>query len=82
MIDTPPHADSMSAAACRIADLILIPCRPRAFDLDAIETTADLVKASGKPAFVVLNYWRLGGGGQWAAEESLYPFPHSQFASR
>jgi chromosome partitioning protein len=55
VIDTPPHADSMSAAACRIADLILIPCRPRAFDLDAIETTADLVKASGKPAFVVFT---------------------------
>ncbi|TXI90085.1 MAG: ParA family protein [Cupriavidus sp.] len=53
VIDTPPHADSMSAAACRVADLILIPCRPRAFDLDAIQTTADLVKASGKPGFVV-----------------------------
>ena len=55
MIDTPPHADSMAAAACRAADLILIPCRPRAFDLDAIQTTADLVKASGKPAFVVFT---------------------------
>ncbi|WP_062099405.1 ParA family partition ATPase [Caulobacter sp. CCH5-E12] len=53
VIDTPPHADSMSAAACRVADLILVPCRPRAFDLDAIQTTADLVKASGKPGFVV-----------------------------
>lgn len=53
VIDTPPHADSMSAAACRAADLILVPCRPRAFDLDAIQTTADLVKASGKPGFVV-----------------------------
>lgn len=55
VIDTPPHADSMAAAACRAADLILIPCRPRAFDLDAIQTTADLVKASGKPAFVVFT---------------------------
>lgn len=55
VIDTPPHADSMSAAACRVADLILIPCRPRAFDLDAIQTTADLVKASGKPGYVVFT---------------------------
>ena len=55
VIDTPPHADSMAAAACRAADLILIPCRPRAFDLDAIQTTADLVKASGKAAFVVFT---------------------------
>lgn len=27
--------------------------RPRAFDLDAIQTTADLVKAGGKPGVVV-----------------------------
>jgi len=53
VIDTPPHADIMAREACRAADLILIPCRPRAFDLDAIQTTADLVKASGKPAFVI-----------------------------
>lgn len=53
VIDTPPHAEAMSMKAARLADLILIPCRPRAFDLDAIQTTADLVKASGKPAFVV-----------------------------
>lgn len=45
----------MAAAACRAADLILIPCRPRAFDLDAIQTTADLVKASGKLSFVVFT---------------------------
>jgi hypothetical protein len=31
---------------------------------------------ANKPASVFFNYWRLGGGGQWAAEESLYPFPH------
>lgn len=55
IIDTPPHADSMSAAACRAADLILIPCRPRAFDLDAIQTTADLVKISAKPAAVIFT---------------------------
>ncbi len=55
VIDTPPHADSMAAAACRAADILLIPCRPRAFDLEAIQTTADLVKASGKPAFVVFT---------------------------
>lgn len=55
VIDTPPHADSMAAAACRAADLILVPCRPRGFDLAAIQTTADLIKASGKPGFVVFT---------------------------
>jgi chromosome partitioning protein len=54
-IDTPPHADAMARQAAGLADLILIPCRPRGFDLAAIETTAELVRSSRKPAFVVLN---------------------------
>lgn len=53
VIDTPPHADIMAREACKLADLILVPCRPQAFDLAAIETTAGLVTATGKPAFVV-----------------------------
>lgn len=53
IIDTPPHADIMAREACKIADLILIPCRPQAFDLAAVETTAELVKAAGKPAFIL-----------------------------
>ena len=53
VIDTPPHADAMARQAARQADLILAPCRPKAFDLAAIETTADLVRASGRPAAAV-----------------------------
>src|SRR5512144_2423634 len=53
IIDTPPHADIMAREASRVADLLLIPCRPRAFDLDAIQTTGDLVRASHKLAFVI-----------------------------
>lgn len=53
VIDTPPHADAMARQAARLADLILVPCRPKAFDLAAVETTADLVRAAGKPAHVV-----------------------------
>jgi chromosome partitioning protein len=55
VIDTPPHADAMARQAARLADLILIPCWPRAFDLAAIEATADLVRSSGKPAWLVFN---------------------------
>lgn len=55
VIDTPPHADSMATAACRIADLVLIPCRPRGFDLAAIELTGQLVKVSGKAGCVVFT---------------------------
>lgn len=53
VIDTPPHADAMARQAAKLADLILVPCRPRAFDLAAVEATADLVQAARKPAFLV-----------------------------
>ncbi|MFP5433967.1 MAG: ParA family protein, partial [Alphaproteobacteria bacterium] len=55
VIDTPPHADSAASAAVEAADLVLIPCRPSAFDLAAIKTTASLVKMRGKPAFVIFT---------------------------
>jgi chromosome partitioning protein len=53
VIDTPPHADSAARAAVEAAELVLIPCRPSAFDLSAIQTTAKLVQLLRKPAFVV-----------------------------
>ena len=55
VIDTPPHADSAARAAVELADLVLIPCRPSAFDLAAIQTTAKLVQLLRKPAFVVFT---------------------------
>ncbi len=55
VIDTPPHADSAGRAAAEVADLVLIPCRPSAFDLSAIQTTAKLVQLLRKPAYVVFT---------------------------
>lgn len=55
IIDSAPNADAASLAAARAADLILIPCRPAAFDLNAIGTTLNLAAVAGKPAFVLLN---------------------------
>jgi len=55
IIDTPPHADSATREAVKLADLALIPCRPRAFDLHAVQTTGDLIKHSGKPAAILFN---------------------------
>ena len=55
MIDTPPHADAAAREAIKAADLVLIPTKPRAFDLAALEPIADLVSFAKKPAFVVLN---------------------------
>jgi chromosome partitioning protein len=55
VLDTAPNADQTASLAARSADLVLIPCRAAAFDLEAIETTLLLTKAAGKPAYVVFN---------------------------
>jgi chromosome partitioning protein len=55
VIDTPPHADAAASKAVEAADLVLIPCRPSAFDLAAIRTTGQLVKLLGKPGFVLFT---------------------------
>ncbi len=55
VIDTPPHADAAAREAIKVADVVLIPSKPRAFDLHALEPIADLVSFANKPAFVVLN---------------------------
>lgn len=55
VIDTPPHADAAAREAIKAANLVLIPTKPRAFDLAALEPIADLVSFAGTPAYVVLN---------------------------
>lgn len=55
VIDTPPHAESATREAVKAANLILIPTRLRAFDLHALEATAELMRYAQKPTFVLLN---------------------------
>jgi chromosome partitioning protein len=55
ILDTPPHADGIAAEAAAHADAVLIPCRPSAFDLDAIGASVKLARAAGKPVYVVIN---------------------------
>lgn len=55
VIDTPPHAEAAMREAIKAADMVLIPTRPRAFDLHALEGIADMVNYTGTPAHVVLN---------------------------
>ncbi len=55
VIDTPPHADAAAREAIKAADIVLVPTKPRAFDLTALEPIADLVNYAKTPAFVVLN---------------------------
>lgn len=55
VLDTAPNADQTASLAARAADVVLIPCRPATFDLEAIEATLMLTRAAAKPAYVVLN---------------------------
>jgi chromosome partitioning protein len=55
VIDTPPVAEAEARTAAKAADLVLVPCRPNAFDLHSIRTTADLTRFAGRPAFVIFN---------------------------
>lgn len=55
VIDTAPSADRASLGAAEAADLILVPCRPAQFDLDAVMTTVKLVRTLSRPYAVVLN---------------------------
>jgi chromosome partitioning protein len=55
IIDTAPHSNADGAIAAQLADLVLIPCRPARFDLDAVVSTLEIVKAAKTPAIVIIN---------------------------
>ena len=55
IIDSAPHSDQAALTAAKLADLILIPCRAGILDIRAIESSAQIARLAGKPAFVVLN---------------------------
>lgn len=55
IIDTAPHSDSAAVIAAQYADLVLIPCRPARFDLDAIASTVQIATVAKKSAAVVIN---------------------------
>ena len=55
IMDTPPLAEAEARSAARASDLVLVPCRPNAFDVHSIKTTADLTRFSAKPAFAIFN---------------------------
>ena len=55
IIDTAPHSRAAAPVAAKLADYVLIPCRPARFDLDAIASTLEIAKAANTPAVVVIN---------------------------
>lgn len=55
IIDTPPHNDAAAGAAAQTADVCILPIRPSAFDLAAIQDTIDLIQRHNVPFHVILN---------------------------
>ena len=56
MIDSPGHNDRAATETARCSDLVLIPSRPKVFDLETLATVRDLLRVAGDPpAFVLLN---------------------------
>lgn len=55
IVDTAPHAAPDATRIVRAVDLVVIPCRPTAFDIAAAGSAVDIVKAAGVPAVFVLS---------------------------
>jgi chromosome partitioning protein len=55
IVDTPPAADRIVAAAVAAADIVVVPVRPSPDDLDAVGETVDLVTTAGRPMVFVVN---------------------------
>ena len=66
ILDTAPHADSLSVDAARSSSFVLIPCRPAIADLEAIPASADIARLAKRPFAVVLN--AVGSQGSREAE--------------
>jgi chromosome partitioning protein len=55
VIDSPPHTETESKSAIRVADMVIIPMQPSPTDLWATESTINFANSEGKLARVLLN---------------------------
>jgi chromosome partitioning protein len=55
IVDTAPHAAPDAARIARAVDLVVVPCRPSAFDLAAIGGVVEIVRAAHARAVFVLS---------------------------
>lgn len=55
LIDTPPHAESESSIAIRLADLVLIPIQPSPLDIWACGPTIKIILQEKKALMLVMN---------------------------
>jgi chromosome partitioning protein len=54
-VDTPPNASFSVIEAIQAATLVIIPCRPGIFDLDAVQETIAMARDVRTPYAVVIN---------------------------
>ena len=57
LIDTPARSEQAALVAAKLADLILVPCRPQIYDLETIPNTMELVTlaGTGRSPVAILN---------------------------
>ena len=73
VIDTPARSEQAALAAAQAADLVIIPCRPQALDLETVPNSLTILKLAGKTAAccAVLNAVPSRGARQDQASAAL-----------
>jgi chromosome partitioning protein len=72
IIDTPARVEQAAAEASRLADLVLIPCKPSIYDIETVATSFELTKGRAKrPPLVVLNAVPAQGGRHEQAAQAI-----------
>ena len=74
IVDTAPHSNRAAATAAQFADLVLIPCRPSVLDINAIQSTLDILKLTKTPVAIVLNAIPTHGGREQEARNAVSGF--------
>jgi chromosome partitioning protein len=54
-VDTPPNMSASVTDAMRAATLVVVPCRPGVFDLEAVRETVSFARQMRRPYAVVIN---------------------------
>lgn len=81
IIDTPGKIEQAALEAAKVADLVLIPVRATAFDLDALKELRSLLAISGDPAaYVVINAAPVQGRRHEDARAVIEQLHHLQVA--
>lgn len=54
VLDTPPRSETAALEAARVADLVVVPCRPQMVDLETVPVTTQLLALARAPLAVAV----------------------------